>query len=195
MAVRDPEATQQRILAAARREFAAKGISGGRVDTIAERAKVNKRMLYHYFSSKQGLFRAILADALSRRTASPPVAPASITDRLAARAEWFRQDPEYVRLLMWEALERGRAEPVEQSDRVEAYAGLVAAVRASQGAGELPADLDADQWALAELALTVFPLAFPQVTEMMTGLRPDSAEFATAQARFLEDLVGHLSRR
>src|SRR5690349_12025220 len=40
MTTRDPEATKQRILAAALHEFSAKGISGARVDAIAERAKV-----------------------------------------------------------------------------------------------------------------------------------------------------------
>ena len=57
MANRDPEATKARILAAAVREFSAKGISGARVDAIAARARVNKRMLYYYFESKEGLFR------------------------------------------------------------------------------------------------------------------------------------------
>src|SRR4051794_3434610 len=41
MATRDPEATKQRILAAALHEFSAKGIAGARVDAIAQRAKVN----------------------------------------------------------------------------------------------------------------------------------------------------------
>ena len=68
MAGRDPEATKARILAAALREFSAKGISGARVDTIAARAKVNKRMLYYYFESKEGLFREILRRRLHERS-------------------------------------------------------------------------------------------------------------------------------
>ena len=50
-----------RILAAA--EFARKGLGGARVDDIAARAKVNKRMLYHYFGNKEDLFRITLEDA------------------------------------------------------------------------------------------------------------------------------------
>ncbi len=63
--IRDAEATQKRILAAAKREFAKKGLSGARVDEIAERAKANKRMIYHYFESKEKLFQCVLENAYS----------------------------------------------------------------------------------------------------------------------------------
>jgi AcrR family transcriptional regulator len=60
---RDPAATRQRILDAARTEFARLGLGGARVDAIAARAKANKRMIYHYFGSKQDLFLAVLEAA------------------------------------------------------------------------------------------------------------------------------------
>ena len=60
---RDPDATKARILEAAKREFAKLGFGGARVDSIAARAKANKRMIYHYFSSKEELFTAVLEDA------------------------------------------------------------------------------------------------------------------------------------
>ena len=56
-AARNPERTRTRILSAALKEFAAKGFAGARVDNIARRAAINKRMLYHYFGDKEGLFR------------------------------------------------------------------------------------------------------------------------------------------
>lgn len=55
---RDPDRTREAILVAAQEEFAAKGLSGGRVDAIARRARANKRMIYHYFGSKDGLYLA-----------------------------------------------------------------------------------------------------------------------------------------
>ena len=45
--LRDAERTSKAILAAATKEFAERGYGGARVDAIAERAKINKRMLYH----------------------------------------------------------------------------------------------------------------------------------------------------
>jgi TetR/AcrR family transcriptional regulator len=57
---RNPDRTRETILLAAQREFAAKGLSGGRVDEIARRAGANKRMIYHYFGNKDGLYLAAL---------------------------------------------------------------------------------------------------------------------------------------
>jgi AcrR family transcriptional regulator len=57
---RDPERTRAVILAAATGEITEKGLGGARVDEIAERAGVNKRMIYHYFGDKDGLYLAVL---------------------------------------------------------------------------------------------------------------------------------------
>ena len=57
---RDPDRTREAILTAAQDEFAAKGLFGGRVNTIARCAGANKRMIYHYFGNKEGLYLAAL---------------------------------------------------------------------------------------------------------------------------------------
>ena len=59
-AARDPERTRAAILAAATAEFTAKGLTGARVDAIAKSAGANKRMIYHYFGDKDGLYLAVL---------------------------------------------------------------------------------------------------------------------------------------
>jgi AcrR family transcriptional regulator len=59
---RNPELTRREILEAARAEFAVRGLDGARVDRIAERAGANKRMIYHYFNSKDALYSAVLED-------------------------------------------------------------------------------------------------------------------------------------
>ena len=60
---RDADMTRKRILAAATVEFARKGLGGARVDEIALRSKSNKRMIYHYFGSKEQLFTRVLEAA------------------------------------------------------------------------------------------------------------------------------------
>jgi len=57
---RNPEATRQKLLTAARREFADSGLAGARVDEIAARAGVNKQLVYHYFGDKDALYLAVL---------------------------------------------------------------------------------------------------------------------------------------
>lgn len=57
---RAPGLTRDTILAAATRQFAARGYTGAGVDRIAREAGVNKAMIYYHFASKAGLYRAIL---------------------------------------------------------------------------------------------------------------------------------------
>src|SRR3954452_16206454 len=63
---RDAGATRRSILEAAEREFAYHGLSGARVDAIARRAGTTVRMIYYYFASKDGLYRAALERAYRR---------------------------------------------------------------------------------------------------------------------------------
>jgi TetR/AcrR family transcriptional regulator len=58
--VRDAEATQKQILDAAEAEFARNGLSGARTDAIAKGAGVTTAMIYYYFQSKEGLYKAVL---------------------------------------------------------------------------------------------------------------------------------------
>ena len=63
---RDPARTRERILDAATAEFSWRGLGGARVDSIADAAGVNKRMLYHYFGNKEALFLAVLERAYEK---------------------------------------------------------------------------------------------------------------------------------
>lgn len=58
--VRDAEATQAVILAAAEEEFAQHGFTAARTEAIAARTGVAKSMIYYYFKDKEGLYRAVL---------------------------------------------------------------------------------------------------------------------------------------
>lgn len=61
--LRDADRSQGTILSAARDEFAEFGLGGARMDRIAERAGVNKRLIYYYFEDKETLFQAVLEQA------------------------------------------------------------------------------------------------------------------------------------
>lgn len=56
----NPEQTRKNILKAAIVEFVSQGLSGARVDAIAERTKTSKRMIYYYFGSKEQLYVEVL---------------------------------------------------------------------------------------------------------------------------------------
>ena len=61
----DPARTKANILEVAADEFATQGLSGARVDAIAERMHTSKRMIYYYFGDKEGVFTAVLENAYS----------------------------------------------------------------------------------------------------------------------------------
>jgi TetR/AcrR family transcriptional regulator len=186
---RDPEGTRRRILQAALHEFSEKGISGARVDAIAARAETNKRMLYHYFGSKEGLYRAVLQEGL----ASQPAGSAEQESRLARLNRRFATNPEWVRLLMWEALEQGTAPVVEnESIRREGLARYIETIEADQAAGLLSPDLDAAQVALTEIGIAIMPFAFPQLARLATGDAPTSRRFQSARRTHLARLSGRV---
>ncbi len=190
--MRDPGETRRRLLAAALQEFSAKGIAGARVDAIAAAAGVNKRMLYYYFGSKEGLYRAVLAQRLAERAASPP--PTRLADRLTTRPAAGPTARDFLRLHMWEALQHDARHPVEGEElRLQSAHDRVEAIRAEQAAGGIDPTLDPAQLALAELALLMFPAAFPQLTRLITGASPDSPEFRAAQSRFFVQLADRLA--
>src|SRR5262249_20097175 len=113
-AVRHPARTQERILAAALREFSEKGFAGARVDRIARRARVNKRMLSHYFATTESPLRQILARKVRDRAAWAGTAPDDAAESLPFWFDTACRDRDWVRLMEWEAL--GRAEHAVNGD-------------------------------------------------------------------------------
>jgi AcrR family transcriptional regulator len=191
LATRDPEATKQRILDAALREFSDKGIAGARVDAIASRAGVSKQMLYYHFGSKDGLYREVLHRRLDEINAGHGHAMHE-QGSMSVRQRQMVDDADYVRLLAWEALEIGADPLVDEEDRRALVRGGVEAVAAAQRAGRIPADLDAAQLVLSELLLVLGPIAFPQLTRLVTGHEPTSREHLEQRGRFLDALERHL---
>ena len=63
---RNPDRTRRRILQAAIRLFSRQGFHAVSVDAIVGLARVNKRMVYHYFGSKGALFEAALTEVYQR---------------------------------------------------------------------------------------------------------------------------------
>ena len=192
MATRDPEATKRKILAAGLHEFSAKGISGARVEAIAQRANVNKRMLYYYFGSKDGLFREILRRRVDESNAALQASDVASGDRLSNSQRGLAHDTEYLRLLAWEALETRPHQPVNESIRRQFFERWIAEVEAEQRAGRLPDDLDAEQLVLSELCLVLGPMLLPQITRLVTGSTLSNRALLDRRCEFLEALARHI---
>ncbi len=112
---RNPDRTRAAILVAAQHEFATKGLSGARVDAIAGRARANKRMIYHYFGNKDGLYLAALERVYedlrgTERTLDlAHLEPAAAIERLVEFTfDYSRSHPELISLINNENLHGAR---------------------------------------------------------------------------------------
>jgi AcrR family transcriptional regulator len=182
---RDPQRTRDRILAAALAEFSAHGFAGARVARIARRARINKRMLYHYFGNKEDLFREIFDRKLRERAGWITEAPADLG---ASLRYWFAmacEDSDWIRLSQWEALGLGEGPVIQETERRASLARALDDLRDRQRRGLLP-DLDAGHLLLAILGLIAYPQAFPQVTRMVTGRSASDPVFHKERAEFLQ---------
>ncbi len=189
---RNPQLTQQRILEAALQEFSAKGFAGARVDVIAKRARINKRMLYHYFGDKEGLFREVLRRKIAERSAWLAGAPEEPAERLPI---WFQlacRDREWVQLLEWEALQWGEKKVIDEERRADNVGKAVERVRQQQAKGLLDPSLDAGQLLLSMMAITAYPVAFPQLARLATGLSVSDEKFQKQREAFLRQFAGLL---
>lgn len=112
---RDSQKSREDILKAAEEEFSDKGLYGTRVDEIARKANINKRMIYEYFGSKEELYKAVLVEVysrLSRREAKllskEEPYQEKIRDIIRLYFEFLQENPSYVNMILWENLNKGR---------------------------------------------------------------------------------------
>lgn len=186
---RNPERSRGRILSAALKEFASKGFAGARVDVIARRANINKRMLYHYFGNKEDLFKAVLRRKISERQAWADTLSGDPEETLPFWFEAACKDPDWVRLFQWEALEGDWQKVIDENERLESTARGLQRIQQRQARGQISADLDPRHVMLTMRSLTMFPVAFPQLTRLITGKSVFDPKFQKERMEFLKKLA------
>ena len=185
---RRPDLTRGRILAAATAEFAAKGLAGARVDEIAARAKVSKRMLYHYFGHKDALWLAVLEHsylqirnkerALDVSRLSPVVGMRRLIE---FSVDYLQSHPEFISLLLGENLHR--AKYLRRSRKVrELHSSLLSVIadllERGRRAGVFRNGVDP-----AELYITIAALGFFYFSNIHTLSTIFGRDFNAAAAR------------
>lgn len=108
---RNAQAKRERILRAAFAEFAAKGLSGGRIDRIATAAGCNKSLIFLHFGSKTKLFENIVQDQLAHAEEQVQFDQDNLRASSERMIDFAAQNPDVVRLLAWHGLESRRAFP------------------------------------------------------------------------------------
>lgn len=135
MTKRNSNQTRNRILQAATEEFSECGYGDARVDSIAKRAVINKRMLYHHFGNKDDLYLAVLEeayreirsheDALNLDNLEPE---AAILTLVEFTFDYFVDHPEFINLLNNENLYQ--AAHIKRSQKIlQLHSPLVTHIR------------------------------------------------------------------
>lgn len=197
----DPARTRADILAVARHEFVEHGLSGARVDAIAERTRTTKRMIYYYFGSKQGLYSAVLEQAYAGiRAAEATLELDTLPPETALRRliefsfDYEDAHPDFVRLIAIENIHRAaHLKQLSSIQRVNAGAidSLAAILRRGQEAGVFRSDRQA-----VDVHLMISGLCFYRVSNTHTfgaifGLDLSAPEIRQRhRAMIVETIVG-----
>lgn len=112
--VREPELNRAGLLTAAALEFAAHGLKGANLETIARTAGITRAMVYYYFGGREGLYVATLEEAyrwLHQREmelALDDLPPLEAMRRLVAfRIDFYAENPSFVALVAIENQHEG----------------------------------------------------------------------------------------
>ena len=172
------------------------GFAGARTDAIARRARINERMIFYCFDSKEGLYRAVLAQRLSAKAGIIESMPdedftSSLVKGFAANCA----DVDALRMWQWEALDTSNRKLVAEKERRAYFQAEVARWRRAKASGTLPPDADEEMLLLVSAALRAFPLALPQVTSLVTGMDPLDPEFRRKWSACLEWMARGSSRQ
>ncbi|WDR06168.1 TetR/AcrR family transcriptional regulator [Devosia rhodophyticola] len=200
---RDRVRTREHILEAARQEFAAKGFEGARTDDIARRANVSKRMPYHYFHNKDGLFQAVLERTYTEIREAEKALELSSRDPMEAMAElvvfsfdWFNDNPTFIPILNAEnLLEAVHAESSEAVRRlntplVDAISELL---KRGVASGQMRADVDPVELYISIAGISYFYFSNQRTLSAIFARKLGSKEeLARRRAHVSDIILGYL---
>lgn len=200
---RDRVRTRQQILDAATEEFAAKGFEGARTDNIAQRANVAKRMLYHYFNSKDGLFQAVLEQAYAQIRHAEENLDLTSRDPKQAMAElvafsfdWFVNHPEFIAILNEENLLGAvHAKSSENVRRLNMPLVNTISILLAKGAenGQFRSDVDAVELYISIAGISYFYFSNRHTLSAIFGRSlTSSAEVKSRRAHVIDVILGFL---
>ena len=145
--------TKEDILDVATAEFAANGYAGARVDEIAARTRTTKRMIYYYFTSKEGLYLSVLERVyaqirdVERGVRIEELSPSEALRKLAeATYDHHTTHQEFIQLVSIENIHRAehlRQSPTILRENVTAITVLEGVIERGVDEGVFRSDIDA----------------------------------------------------
>jgi TetR/AcrR family transcriptional regulator len=199
-------ATKNRILDVATKEFSSKGFDGARVDDIMRLSKVSKNLIYHYFSSKEQLFIAVLESAyrgLHEYQTTWPLDVSSPVDGIRklvqSTFQYWRDSPEFIGLLNSENFHKGRH--LRKSKLTKAgYSGLLGKIanllKEGEKSGEFRRDVDPIELYISISALAYHYLSNRYTLSYLFDRKLSAESEMRARVAHIEDIIlGYLQYR
>ncbi|PWB72419.1 MAG: TetR family transcriptional regulator [Holophagae bacterium] len=194
---RDPD-RRDRILDAASAVFAEKGFAGARVDDIADRAGVNKAMLYYHVGDKTALYSAVLLRnfervrvALDEALATGGSARARLEAVITALTRMVQRHPDHPRMMLREIASGATSlEPEVLAAMLEVVGVVRALIAEGTAAGEFRA-IDPVLTHLTLVGAVVFLNATAPIRNRAAALGPGFSlpEPTTDIARFIKEML------
>ncbi|MBJ8348351.1 TetR family transcriptional regulator [Antrihabitans sp. YC2-6] len=196
---RNSDLTRENIIEVATKEFADNGFAGARVDVIAERTHTTKRMIYYYFSDKEGLYTAVLERSYREIREKEKALETEGLDPVAAiRAlaeltfDHHERHPDFIRLVANENMLRG--EHIRKSAALSGLgapaADLLSQILAEgQDAGLFRTDVDALDVHMIISSYCVFRMANKYTWDALFGRDLTAAESREHQRKMLADML------
>lgn len=192
---REPPPSYHTILEAAVAEFVERGRDGVRMERVAKRAGLNKSLVYRHFGNRDRLYEAALESVFEERFGLLTDLPGDLGELFDVWSDRFSTDKTFLTMLLREAIESSRDEPVHSDLRRRYYERQCEAIRGMQADGRLSPAVASEHLFLMLMAVLVFPHALPQVAFLVTGQRTDSEPFRQAWREAFGVLVRQLSSK
>lgn len=190
--------TVQRIVRAAETHFAERGLAGARIGAIARAARVNKALLYYYFSGKEELHRFTLITLfrqLREQTSAALDRPGSPRRQLLGYInsyfDFMVAHSNYPRLFERELMsEEPQLVGLVQEHLRPLHRRLTAVIRAGVAQGEFRR-VDPQHTLFSLVAMTVFYFAAAPVLTQLWRCDPLAPRRVAARRRAILDFVEH----
>jgi TetR/AcrR family transcriptional regulator len=184
-----------RILAAAANEFAAKGYAGARIDSIAQAAAANKQLVYYYFGSKQGVYKAVREKFVDATRSLSVNASTEFSERVMqfAHAALSPELAPLIRLNQWAALAGTGDETWLAMQDQEVLKSFIEPFERDRELGTIAPGLEPDLILLMLMAVTTYPRAYPRVVKAITGQDVSDPSFQRRFLDFMSSLASHLA--
>lgn len=201
-ATRNAAKSRQRILDAAEDVFAARGLEGTRMAAIASLAGCNQALLYHYFSSKDDLFTAVLEQIYAKiRSAEQALDLNHLEPRAAMQKlvefsfDYVRQNPSFIKLINDENM-HGAEHIKKSADARQLNTPLVATIDAilkdGVARGNFRQGVDPIQLYITIASIAYFFTANRATLSVIFDLPDADTAFDVRRAHIVEVVLGYL---